>query len=100
VGSWCDRLGDLREVQVHRLGIAGRQDQGRALELRRADDTEDAGGSGALVTGCTWTRAALCPSADEFVLLADRAPSANKIPPASWHLHRSGHYLLGPVLLN
>jgi hypothetical protein len=26
VGSWCDRLGDFREVQVHRFGIAGGQD--------------------------------------------------------------------------
>jgi hypothetical protein len=24
VGSWCDHLGDLREVQVHRLGVASR----------------------------------------------------------------------------
>ena len=37
VGSWCDRLGDFREVQVHRFGIAEGQDQSRALALFRAD---------------------------------------------------------------
>jgi len=31
VGSWCDRLGDYREVQVHRFGIAGGQDQRMAV---------------------------------------------------------------------
>ena len=37
VGTGRDRLGDLREMQVHRLGIAGRQDQGRALAILWAD---------------------------------------------------------------
>src|SRR3974390_1399586 len=61
----------LREVQVHRLGIAGRQDQGRALALLRADRTEDVGGSGTLITGSTWAGAALGPTACDLVLLAD-----------------------------
>ena len=43
VGSWCDRLGDFREVQVQRFGIAEGQDQSRALALFRADGTEDIG---------------------------------------------------------
>jgi hypothetical protein len=34
---------DLGEVQVHRLGVAGWQDQGRALALFRADGAEDVG---------------------------------------------------------
>jgi hypothetical protein len=59
VGSWCDRLGDLREMQVHRLGVAGRQDQGRTLALLWADRAEDVGGGGALVTGRAGARAAL-----------------------------------------
>src|ERR1039458_8489925 len=71
VGSWCDGLGDLREVPVHRLGVAGRQDQGRTLALLGADCAEDVGGGGALVTGRAWARAALCPAAGDLVLLAD-----------------------------
>jgi hypothetical protein len=46
-----DGLGNLGEMQVHRLGIAGEQDQGRALTLFRADGTEDIGRGGALITG-------------------------------------------------
>ena len=71
MGSWCDHQGDLREVQVHRLGVACGQDQGCALALFRADGTEDVGGSGALVAGRTWARAALRPAAGDLVLLAD-----------------------------
>ena len=47
----ADGGGDLHQVQVHRLGVAGRQDQGCTLTLFRADSTEDVGGSGALVAG-------------------------------------------------
>ena len=71
MSSWCDRLGDFREVQVHRLGVAGRQDQGRALALFWADGTEDIGGGGALVTGRAWARATLRPAAGDLVLLSD-----------------------------
>ena len=46
-----DGGGDLHQVQVHRLGVAGRQDQGCTLTLFRADGTKDVGGSGALVAG-------------------------------------------------
>jgi hypothetical protein len=58
-------------VQVHRLGVAGRQDQGCTLTLFRADGTEDVGGSGTLVAGRTWARAALRPAAGDLVPLAD-----------------------------
>jgi hypothetical protein len=71
VGAGGDDLGDLREVQVHRLGIAGRQDQGRALAILWADGAEDVGGGGALITGSAGTGAALCPPAGDLVLLAD-----------------------------
>jgi hypothetical protein len=71
VGTGRDGLGDLGEVQVHRLGIAGRQDQGRTLALLRADRTEDVGGGGALVTGRARAGAALCPAAGDLILLAD-----------------------------
>ena len=71
MGSWCDRQCDLREVQVHRLGVACRQDQGRALALFRADGTENVGGGGALIAGRTGTRAALRPPTGDLVLLTD-----------------------------
>ena len=71
VGAGCDDLGDLREVQVHRLGIAGRQDQGRALALFGANGSEDVGRSGALIAGSTRTGAAFGPPARDLVLLAD-----------------------------
>lgn len=72
-GVYAGRNGgsNLREVEVHRLGVAGRQDQGCALTLFGADGTEDVGGSGALVTGRTWAGAALRPPAGDLVLLAD-----------------------------
>ena len=66
-----DGGGDLHQVQVHRLGVAGRQDQGCTLTLFRADGAEDVGGSGALVAGRTGTGAALGPAAGDLVLLAD-----------------------------
>ena len=57
MGSRCDGVGDFRQMQVHRLGIAGRQDQGRAFALLRADRAEDVGRGGALITGRAGTDA-------------------------------------------
>ena len=71
MGAGLDGLGDLHEVQVHCLGVAGRQDQGCALALLGADRAEDVGGGGALIAGRTWACAALRPSAGDLVLLAD-----------------------------
>ena len=71
VGSWCDRLGDFREVQVHRFGIAEGQDQSRALALFRADGTEDIGRCGSLIPRRARASAALGPPAGDLVLLAD-----------------------------
>jgi hypothetical protein len=58
-------------VQVHRLGVAGGQDQGCALALLRADRTEDVGGGRTLVAGRAGAGAALGPAAGDLVLLAD-----------------------------
>jgi hypothetical protein len=66
-----DGRGDLREVQVHRLGIAGRQDQGCTLAVLRADRSEDVGGSSPLVTRCDGAGTALGPAAGDLVLVAD-----------------------------
>ena len=71
VGAGRDHLSDLRQVQVHRLGIASRQDQGRALAQLWADRAEDVGGGGALIAGSTWAGAALGPAAGDLVLLAN-----------------------------
>ena len=72
MGSWCDRLGDFREVQVHRFGIAEGQDQSRALALFRADGTEDIGRCGSLRPRRARASAALGPPAGDLVLfLAD-----------------------------
>ena len=71
VGTWRDGLGNLREMQVHCLGVAGRQDQGRPLALLRADRAEDIGGGGALVPGRAGAGTALGPAAGDLVLLAD-----------------------------
>src|ERR1035437_3791813 len=71
VGSWCDRLGDFRQMQVHRLGIAGRQDQCSSLSLLRADGSEDVGRGGALIPRSARAGAALGPPAGDLVLLAN-----------------------------
>src|SRR5665213_1713174 len=71
MGTGRDDRGDLREVQVHRLGIAGRQDQGRALILLWADGAKDVGRGGALITWSAGTGAAFCPPAGDLVLLTD-----------------------------
>jgi hypothetical protein len=71
VGSWCDRLGDFGEVQVHGFGIAEGQDQSRALALFRADSTEDVGRCGSLIPGSDRASAALGPPAGDLVLLAN-----------------------------
>ena len=71
VGSWCDRLGDFDQMQVHRVGIAEGQDQSRALALFRADGTEDVGRCGSLIPRSARASAALGPPACDLVLLAD-----------------------------
>jgi len=71
VGFGRDSFGDFRQVQVHGLGVAGRQDQGGALALVWADRAEDVGGSGTLVTRRDGTGTALGPPSRDLVLLAD-----------------------------
>lgn len=71
MGSRYDRLCDFSRVQVHRLGVARGQDQGRALALFGADGTEDGGEGSALVTGRAKADAAFRPTAGDLVLLAD-----------------------------
>lgn len=71
MGTGRDHLSDLRQVQVHRLGVASRQDQGRALALLWTDRAEDVGGGGTLIAGRAWAGATLGPAAGDLVLLAN-----------------------------
>src|SRR3974377_597617 len=59
------------KVQVHCLGIAGRQDQGYSLSLPGAARAEDIGGGSPLVPRRTWTGATFRPPPGDLVLLAD-----------------------------
>jgi hypothetical protein len=58
-------------MQVHRLAVASRQDQGCALALLGTDRAEDVGGSGPLVARRARTAAALGPTASDLVFLAN-----------------------------
>jgi len=71
VGARRDDFGDLGEMQVHRLGIAGGHDQGGTLALFWADGTEDIGRGGTLIAGSAGAGAALGPATCDLVLLAD-----------------------------
>src|SRR4249919_1958185 len=71
VGPWCDCLGDFGQMQVHRFGVAGREDQSRALSLLRADGSEDVGRGGALIPRSAWASTALGPPAGDLVLLTN-----------------------------
>lgn len=71
VRAWRDFASDFGEVKVHRLCVAGRQNQSYGLALSRADGAEYVGRSGALVAWRTGARAAFGPTPRDLVLLAD-----------------------------
>ena len=66
-----DGRGDCDEMKVHRLGVAGGQDQAGALALLGADGTEDVGRGGALIARSAGAGPAFGPPARDLVLLAD-----------------------------
>ena len=66
-----DLGGDLGEVQVHRLDVAGGQDESSTFAFLGADGTKNVGGSRALVARCCWPCAAFGPTPGDLVLLAD-----------------------------
>src|SRR5262245_27108160 len=78
MGSGRDRFSDLCKVRVHRLAVAGRQDQGRALALLGADRAEDVGGSGTLVARALG-RVPRFPSPDGYGSLWNGPPPPSKI---------------------
>ena len=67
----CDFGGNLGQMQVHRLGVAGRQDEGCSFSFRGTDGPEDVGRGGALVAWGCRSRAPPGPSPGDLVLLAD-----------------------------
>ena len=71
VSAGIDGGADFRQMGVHRLGIAPRQNQTDALALLRTDGTEDIGPLGALIVRRARPCSALGPAARDLVLLAD-----------------------------
>ena len=66
-----DLGGDFGQVQVHRLGVATRHDERRALAVQGADRAEDIGRLGSLICWRARARSTLGPTAGDLVLLAD-----------------------------
>ncbi len=66
-----DLGGDLGKVKRHRLAVAMRQHQGRALAVTGTDGAKYVGGSRALIGRCAGAAAASGPAAGDLVLLAD-----------------------------
>jgi hypothetical protein len=67
----ADHLADLGEVQVHRRGVAQRQDQGGALAVLGTDGAKDVGRRIALILRCRGPGPAPRPAAGDAILLAD-----------------------------
>ena len=71
VGAGRDLRGDFGQMEVHRLGVAARHDERRALAVLGTDRAEDVGRGGSLVLGGARPRASLGPTARDLVFLAD-----------------------------
>jgi len=71
VSAGRDLGGDFGQMEVHRLGVAARHDERRALAVLGADRAEDIGRGGSLVLRGARARAAFGPAARDLVLLAD-----------------------------
>jgi hypothetical protein len=71
MGVWGDLCGDLGQVEVHRLSVASRHDERRALAVFGTDRAEDIGRRGSLVFRRARAGAAFGPAARDLVFLAD-----------------------------
>jgi len=71
MGSWLHVKRDLVEMQLHRLGVAKRQDETGRLAERGTDGAEDIGRGGSLILQGEGSSAALGPAPCDFVLLTD-----------------------------
>jgi len=67
----CDLFCDFGKMQVHRLSVAGGQNERRALAVAWADGAKDIGRGRTLIGQRRGPGAAPCPTAGDFVLLAD-----------------------------
>ena len=54
MGAGCDLRSDFGEVEGHRLAVATRHDERRALAVLRADRAENVGRGGSLVFRGAW----------------------------------------------
>jgi len=70
VGARCDRLGNFREMERHRGGVAFRQDQPGGLALGGADGAEQPSRLGPLIERSRGAAAAPSPAASDLRLLA------------------------------
>ena len=88
---------DLRrnfgEVQVHRLGVACRQDERGARAVLRANRAEDVGRGGALVMRRRWACSATRPTPGDLVFLAD----ARLIGEPDFYIGRIDAFVLGDL---
>lgn len=71
VGAWRDSFADFDEEQIHRIGVAGGENQRRALAVLWTDSAEYVGRGGPLIVGRARPRSAFRPSARDLVFLAD-----------------------------
>ena len=71
VGAGRDLGCDFGEVQIHRLGVAMRQDESCPFAVLWADGPENIARSGALIRWRRRPRATLRPTPRDLVLLAD-----------------------------
>src|SRR6202453_611561 len=71
VSVGLDGKGDLLEVQRHRLGVAGREDEAGRLAECGTDGAEDIGRGGSLILQGKRSRAACRPASRDLVLLTD-----------------------------
>jgi hypothetical protein len=69
MGTWCDRFGDLGQMQGHRSSGAAGQDESSCLAMSRTDRAKDIGGGGALILRGRWSGATPAPAPGDLVLL-------------------------------
>jgi hypothetical protein len=74
VSAGIDCEGDLRQVQIHRVGVAERHDEARSLALLRTYGSEDVGRLRALIVRGRWPRSALRPAPGDLVLRGNDPP--------------------------
>jgi hypothetical protein len=68
VGAWNDLGSDFGEIEVHRLCVASRHDERRALAVLGTDRAEDIGRGGSLVFRGARARPVLGPAERDLVL--------------------------------